>query len=176
LNYCQNFLELIEDLQLPGRPVVFPFHMNRVYVVSSLDENSLEFLESLGQALQGEDGLVCSVPVTFQNNAGVYVWKAFNHQSSEVLLSNADDSLSARSPDTAEEMEMLFLRETDTCRNLLHQICWTCKKSGANDSLQRCKKCQIAHYSSKECQGTDWKRHKKHCSRLEKWNCKEKKD
>ncbi len=65
-------------MQLPGRPVVFPFHLNRVYVISSLDEKSLEFLANLGQALKGEDDLICSIPVTFHNNAGVYVWNAFD--------------------------------------------------------------------------------------------------
>ncbi|KJZ80346.1 hypothetical protein HIM_00196 [Hirsutella minnesotensis 3608] len=43
--------------------------------------------------------------------------------------------------------------------------CNSCKKSPPEVTLKRCAKCSTTHYCSRDCQQTDWKMHKKVCSK-----------
>ncbi|KAI5460432.1 putative MYND domain protein [Mariannaea sp. PMI_226] len=43
--------------------------------------------------------------------------------------------------------------------------CTICKKTSNETDIKRCGKCSETPYCSRECQGTDWKRHKKGCGK-----------
>lgn len=47
------------------------------------------------------------------------------------------------------------------------QVCRACGKSGAAVKLQMCVRCKQAWYCGKECQVSDWKRHKRECKKSE---------
>ncbi|XP_076332322.1 uncharacterized protein LOC143237211 [Tachypleus tridentatus] len=46
--------------------------------------------------------------------------------------------------------------------------CWTCGNDKSKQKLQRCSKCHMAMYCSKDCQISDWKRqHKEWCQAIQ---------
>ena len=40
----------------------------------------------------------------------------------------------------------------------------TCYKCGSSQKLMKCSRCKTVHYCSKECQKSDWGRHKSSCN------------
>lgn len=41
-----------------------------------------------------------------------------------------------------------------------------CEICGKSEDIKRCAKCKVVAYCSRECQKSDWKKHKKICPQL----------
>ena len=49
------------------------------------------------------------------------------------------------------------------------KVCWLCSKK-TETKMQKCSRCNIAHYCSRQCQRNDWQSHSTECGRLQLWS------
>ena len=49
------------------------------------------------------------------------------------------------------------------------KVCWWCSEK-TDTKLQKCSRCNIAHYCSRQCQRNDWQGHSTECGRLQLWS------
>ena len=49
------------------------------------------------------------------------------------------------------------------------KVCWLCSKK-TETKMQKCSRCNIAHYCSRQCQRNDWQGHSTECGRLQLWS------
>lgn len=71
---------------------------------------------------------------------------------------NVTDTKAEREAKKAE-LKALGIKETKGGAGLTIRDCFVCGGSG----LKRCTRCEIRRYCSRECQTTDWSRHKPEC-------------
>ena len=49
------------------------------------------------------------------------------------------------------------------------KVCWLCNNK-TETKMQKCSRCNIAHYCSRQCQRNDWQGHSTECGRLQLWS------
>ena len=137
-----------EQGNVAGDYLVWNYYFTLLKEASGVDKDTVWSITSKGfmstQDKRLQSSLTAGTPGTFAM------------RTSEDLQNTLTSSLYGLSPALLE-------------KPISGKVCWLCSKK-TETKMQKCSRCNIAHYCSRQCQRNDWQGHSTECGRLQLWS------